>query len=128
MKIRLAVNNDAQRIKELADKGADLDWSDIYPYWLVAEKDGVVVGCLNVALSKPIGILDQLAIDESLNPHARARAVKALIEQGRATLRAAGASASISLIPFELRSYKRALKKHFGAEVVNQGNVIMARL
>lgn len=126
--IRLATNDDGPRIAGLHHRFDDLDWSDIYPYWLVAEKGGEVVGCLNVALSKPIGRLDLLAIDGSLSPHARGKAVRGLIMQGIATLKAHGAQMVLSVVPFELKSYKRVLKKHFNATVEGQGNMILARL
>lgn len=132
MNIRLATNEDGKRIKELiATTQADiegLDWSDIYPYWLVAEKDRKIVGCINVAVSRPIGRLDFLAIDPRLRPHAKGRTVRALILQGLATLKQAGCSALISQIPFELRDYKRLLKRHFGAVVIGQGNMVMRTL
>ena len=131
MKIRLATNEDGGRIRELlARTQADiegLDWSDIYPHWIVAEKDQIV-GCINVAVSKPIGRLDFLAIDPALGPHSRGRAVRALILQGLATLRHVGCTASVSQIPFELQSYKKTLKKHFGAIVIGQGNMVMRTL
>lgn len=132
MNIRLATNEDGPRIRELQVASGQawegLDWSDIYPYWLVAEKGGNIVGCLNVAMSKPIGRLDLLAIDESLSPHAGGKAVRGLIMQGIATLKAGGVGASLSVVPFELKSYKRILKKHFNAIVAGQGNMIIARL
>ena len=128
MNVRLATNEDGERIKTLQPQFPDLDWTDIYPYWLVAEKGGKIVGCLNVALSKPVGRLDLLAIDDSLSPHARGKAVRGLIMQGMATLKADGAQLVLSLVPFPLKSYKRILKKHFNAEAVEQGNMIIARL
>lgn len=130
--IRLAVNGDGERIRQLvATTQIDiptLDWSDIYPYWIAAEINGQIVGCLNVALSKPIGRLDLLAVDGSLPPLARARVVKALIVQGLAVLKADGATATLSVVPFQLRSYRRILKKHFGAQVCGQGNMIVKGL
>ena len=49
--VRLAQNEDgiaiAALIKEMGFAGIqDLDWSDIYPYWLVAEMDGEIVGAV----------------------------------------------------------------------------------
>ena len=126
--IRLASNEDADRIKELLSPKIELDWSDIYPYWLVAEREGEIVGCINVALSKPIGILDQLAVDPSLNSHVKGKVVRALILQGLGTLNAAGIFHAASMIPFELKSFKRVLKKHFGSVVVNQGNIVLTRV
>ena len=126
--IRLARNEDGPRISDLVFQPLDLDWSDVYPYWLVYEKDGDIVGCLNVSLSKPIGRLDFLGLDDSLNSHARGKVVRELVFQGIATLKADGSQACLSVIPFELKSYKRILKKHFNAIVAGQGNMIMKRL
>lgn len=128
--IRLALNEDGQRVEELASKqtGPGLNWSEVYPYWLVAEKEGKIIGCLNVAPSKPVGRLDFLSLDESLNPHTRSKAVRGLILQGIATLMAGGSTASVSIVPFELKTYKKILKKHFGAIVIGQGNMIIKRL
>ncbi len=130
MTIRLATNEDGPRIEDLVSgqTGAGLDWTDIYPYWLVAEKGGIIVGCLNVALSKPVARLDLLAIDPALSSHARGKTVRGLIMQGIATCKANGAGAILSVVPFELRAYKRILKKHFNALVAGQGNMIIARL
>lgn len=127
LKIRMALDGEGERIRDLIKPVVDLDWSHVYPHWLVCEMDGIV-GCLNVLPSKPIGVLDQLGIDPSLGNHARAKVARALILQGMSTLKKGGAQVSISLIPFDLKSYKRLLKKHFGAEVMGQGNILMARL
>ena len=127
--IRLAQNSDGERVGELVSPQiGGFDWSDIYPYWLVYEKEGKVIGCLNVAPSKPVGILDFLALDPSLTSHTRSKVVRGLILQGIATLKAGGSEASLSVVPFELKSYKKILKKHFDAVVAGQGNMIMRRL
>lgn len=129
MKVRLATDEDGLRIKELQPAGIEgLDWSNVHPYWIVADHDGRTVGCLNVAISKPIGRLDFLAVDSTLRPHARGKVVRALIIQGLAALKSAECSASISQIPFDLRAYKRILKKHFGAVVIGQGNMVLRGL
>ncbi len=130
MNVRLATNADGPRIAELVSTqtGAGLDWTNIYPYWLVAEKGGAIVGCLNVALSKPVGRLEFMGLDDSLSPHARGKTFRGLVMQGMATLKAHGTEAIFSVVPFELKSYKRVLKKHFGAVIVGQGNMIIARL
>lgn len=69
-----------------------------------------------------------MALDPFLGNHARGRVFRALILQGIATLKANGTEACVSMIPFELKSYKRLLKKHFGSVVVGQGNIVMTRL
>lgn len=132
MNVRLALDEDGERIRDLLAQTQGtiegLDWSAIYPHWIVAETKDEIAGCINVAVSKPIGRLDFLAIDPFLGPHARGKAVRALIAQGLATLKHAGCSASFSLIPFNLQSYKKILKKHFGAIVIDQGNTMMRTL
>lgn len=129
MNVRLAINEDGPRIRELQPADIEeLDWSEIYPYWIVADHNGRTVGCLNVAVSKPIGRLDFLAVDPELRPHARGKTVRALILQGLSTLKQAECSASISQIPFDLRAYKRILKRHFGAMVIGQGNMVLRTL
>ena len=39
-----------------------MDWSEVYPFWLVAE-DEKIVGALQIILAKPIGWLEMLVLD-----------------------------------------------------------------
>lgn len=132
MNVRLALDEDGERIRNLFAQTQGtiegLDWSAVYPHWIVVENKSEIVGCINIAPSKPIGRLDFLAVDPNLRPHAHGKVVRALIVQGLATLKQDGCSASVSQIPFELRAYKRVLKKHFGAIVIGQGNMVMRTL
>ena len=129
--IRMATNADGPTIGRLAqENGFDvegLDWSDIEPYWLVAENGHGVVGAIQVAPGKPCGRLEMLAIDPKLEGFERGRVVKALLDQGYATLAVGGAQFALGLIPFELKSYKRVLKKR-AAVVVASGNLMAKRL
>ena len=130
MNIRLAQNSDGETIQALVQHAGftidGIDWSDVYPYWLVAENGAGVVGCIQVLPAKPIGHLEMLStrID---NPREQARVVKKLLIGGLASLKAGGSQIAMGVVPFELRSYKRILKNR-GAVVVNRGNIMAKRL
>ena len=129
--IRMAQNTDGETIQGLVQHAGftidGIDWSDVYPYWLVAETGGLVVGCIQVLPGKPIGHTGMLAVRLDHVPREKARAVKKLVIAAMAVLKQGGAQLAMGVVPFELRSYKRALKNR-GAVVVSRGNVLAARL
>jgi hypothetical protein len=126
--LRMATNLDGPRIAELhGPEYAWMDWSDIEPFWAVAELDERVIGCLQIHQGKPIGRLEMLAVDEELAPRQRALVVRNLIWLGILALRSGGSSAVSALIAFEDRAFKHQVKKHFGAEVTLSGNLLTVR-
>ena len=129
--IRLAQNDDGATIERLSKAGGfnvdDLDWSDIYPHWLVAENGKGIIGCIQVSLGKPIGRLEMLGIDPELTHRERAMTAKHLVSSGSATLKKGGAQVSMSVVSFGLKSFKKVMKKR-GAIVACQGNVMIRRL
>ena len=130
MKIRLAQDADGPRIGELAKFSGftvdGLDWSEVHPFWLVAE-DEKIVGALQIILAKPIGWLEMLVLDPELTELARARVVRKLASAGMTALKGFGAQLVMGSVPHELKSYKKALKKR-GAVVCSSGNVLASRL
>ncbi len=129
MNVRFATNADAPRVQELVEETQKIlgfDWSDIYPYWLVAEKDEIV-GCLNISMSKPLGRLELLSIDPKLGPYVRAKTVRALIYRGLGILKGEGAGGVLFIVPFSLKSYKNLIKKA-GGIVIDQGNLMVRNL
>ena len=131
MQIRLAQNDEASQIQALLRYDGfevdDLDWSDIYPYWLVAWHDGKIVGCLQVCLGKPIGRLECLTLAPWLSSHRKGRILQDLVFAGLATLRASGAGAAASMVSFENRSLQRWVKRH-GAARAYGGNIFVKLL
>ena len=135
--IRMAQDEDGGTIRDLVTGAGfsidGLDWSKVYPYWLVAESldkssgGAGVVGCLQVHRALPIGRLEMLAANQALSDSQRAKAVKALVFHGMAMLAKAGAGLAMGVIPFELRAYTKILKRR-GARIVNRGNIIAKRL
>lgn len=129
MNVRFATNDDAPRVKELVEetqKITGLDWSDIYPYWLVAEKDEIV-GCLNILMSKPLGRLELLSLDPKLGHYTRGRVAKALVYMGFGLLKAEGADGVLCIVSFSQKSFKKIIKRR-GGIVVGQGNLMVRSL
>jgi hypothetical protein len=56
-----------QLVKAWGGPGWDwLDWSNVYPYWLIGEIQGVPCGVIMAVPGKPFGRADFLATDPSL--------------------------------------------------------------
>lgn len=130
MIVRLAENTDAPRIKELvvgAGWKIDVEFAEVYPYWLVAEIDDEIKGAIQVCPGKPMGRLELLSVDPGVSFPQRARIVRELDIQGAATLRKGGSELAVGMIPFGLKSYKKVLKKR-GCVVIGQGNMVAKKL
>ncbi len=131
--LRIASNDDGGNIEALLKsvgwdvQNVEIDWHDIYPFWLVAEQDGVFIGCIQTLISKPVGRLEFLAVKSELSHQMQALTVRALVLGGCATLKQAGSTLVAATIPHELKSYKRVLKNR-GAVVIGTGSVILKRL
>ena len=93
----------------------------MHPFWLVAERDKIIIGALQIILSCPIGWLEMLSVDPGLSHIRRARTTKALVNSGLLSLKRFGAQVAMWSVPFELKSYKKILKKR-GAVVTSSGN------
>ena len=129
--IRYATDDDAPHLAELAAANGytveGVEWKDIYPFWLAAERDGEIVGALNLIAAKPIGWLEMLMLGEGVGRHARGRIVKALVERGCALLAGFGANVAMGSVPDELRSYITVLE-HRGGVVTNRSVMVAKRL
>lgn len=94
--IRLALNETGPQIAEiLKENGVDMpgiDWSRVFPHWLIATVDDDVIGCLQVMPAKPFGHLEFLFTRKSAGYKYRAIALRKLGEQGVLTLKVAGCS------------------------------------
>jgi len=100
------------------------DWSKVYPNWMVAEKDGEVIGCVQLCYAKPIGRLEFLSFVPGLPYRTRALAVRSLLSLASMALRHSGATAVAGTVGFEQKSFKEILKKN-DCRVVVSGNVFV---
>ena len=86
-----------------------------------------MIGAIQIILARPIGWLEMLCLQPDLSHRDQAMAVKALVERGLLALTAFGAQVAMGSVPFELKGYKRILKRR-GAVVTSSGNVFAKRL
>lgn len=127
--IRLAEIADADSLRALVDLGGyEADWENSTDGWLVAEVHGDVVACVQLCFGKPVGRLELLHIRNDLNARDRALVVMSIARAGMFALWQAGSEIVTCMVPFEEKGWKRVLKKRFGAQVSNSGNLLSAFL
>ena len=129
--VRLAQNPEGQQIAQLVkDSGFSIEglsWDIVYPYWIVAEHEEIMVGAIQVCPSLPVGRLEMLSTANYMTHRVRAQTVKGLLLACLESLRQHGAQMVSGVIPFKMKAYKRMIRKRGGA-VVASGNVIMWKL
>lgn len=85
----------------LAGGGVDvpcLDWSSVYPYWLLGLYAGVPVGTIMVSPGKPFGRTDFLYVTRALPKRVRALLLRDLSYAGVEACRRAGSTGVLSTI------------------------------
>lgn len=105
----------------------NVPWTKVYPSWIVAEKDGEVVGCVQVCYGVPIGRLEFLSFVPNLPYRTRALAVKALLDLGKLTLKKTGAVSVAGTVAFGQPGFKEILKR-LGCVVGTSGNVFVQEI
>ena len=129
--LRIAENADGKQIGELAWAAGftveGVNWEDVYPYWLVAELHGGIVGAIQVLPGKPVGRLEMLCVDKSLRKRDRGAVVMALLYQALAVLELHGSQLASGFLPTEMQSYARVIAKR-GAWSVGYGELLLARV
>ena len=128
---RVAKDEDIPRFKELMSGTGyewltELDWDGMQT-WMVVEDDGVVEGFIQIFMGKPTAHLEHLVMREDLHHVKKAKLFKILFLTAMAALRNSGAQMVIGTVPFELKGYKKMLKKR-GGFVALSGNMIATRL
>jgi len=130
--VRLGENKEGHIIRDIVvgtygDLWSDFDWTNIKPYWLVAEVDGEIKGCIQIFVGKPISMLEFLCFKKEVADGERALIIKALSKFGLTSLYGSGASAVVGTVPFFLKSWKKVLKRQWNGVIVSSGNVFMKR-
>lgn len=127
VRVRMARDPEGMAIAQMVHSNHEgvphAQWSSIYPYWMVAEKDGEMVGCVQICYSVPIGRLEFLSFAPGLPYRTRALAVKALLNLGTLSLKKTGASFVAGCLGFDQKGFKEILKAE-GCVVLTSGNVI----
>lgn len=128
IKVRFARDAEGMAIAQMVHCSHDAvpaaDWSKVYPSWILAEKDGETIGCMQVCFGLPAGRLEFLSFIPGLPFRTRALAVMALLNMGTLTLKKHGATAAAGTVDFSQKSFKQVLKNN-GCVVATSGNVFM---
>ena len=122
----MAKNSDGATVQAIVGRTwpvAHLDFSEIEPYWLLAECDGEPVGVVQVLAGKPVGRVEFLCVRDDVHEVTRGRAMKALFNTTTTVLAKYGSSVASAMVAFESKSVKRWMKRR-GAIVMFNGNVM----
>jgi N-acetylglutamate synthase-like GNAT family acetyltransferase len=122
MEIRLAKDTDGVRIARLLHAD-EAEYDKVFPYWVIAEKDGNIVAALQMSPSLPVGKVEQLVITEEAGD-----ALHALIDYAIAYLKHVGCKKIMAYVPFKQKKVKRMYQKEFKAAVTNSGSALVWRI
>lgn len=129
--IRLAGKHEGPLVKHLFTQGGGpawdwLDWSHVYPYWLIGEVDGHPKGTIMVHPGTPFGRMEFLTLDQTLPLKTKARLCRDLSYAGIASCKQMGAQAVISNIDSGDRSWSRIAARR-GWVSTGEGSYMMKR-
>jgi hypothetical protein len=128
----IAAPTDGLRIRQLLLENGQadldwLDWSDIGHHWIIAEDDGVLVGCLQHCPGKPFGRLEYLTASKALPNRQRALLLRDLVYAGKAAAQAYGSTAALCVVSDEEASWQRITQRRGGLPI-GHGTMMMWRI
>lgn len=91
--------------------GDYLDWTDIFPYWLIGEVHGVPSGIVMAGPGKPFGRVDFLYMLPLLSKKHKALLSRDLCFAAAETCRRLGSSATVSTVRLDDVSWKKIAQK-----------------
>ena len=97
-------------------------WPSSDDCWLVAEREGLPVGTVQVLPGRPTAGLLHLRTSSEIDGRSSAYVRQALLDSALKTLGLVGALSTWCFVPFSDRATKRTLKRRFGGRVVESGN------
>lgn len=128
LKIRFALDSDGSTLKAFLAQGdrdvEGIEFVGIEGFWLLAETDRIV-GCLQLAHSRPYSVAESMLVCSELRPYVRAKVFKKLVDASMSVFKYLGSDGMVSQVPFADKAFKRALKKR-GWVTISSGNY-MAR-
>lgn len=132
IKVRMAQDDEALVVSNLVSEIFDMggwmpEFKTIFPYWLVAEIAGEVVGTVNLRISLPVSSIEMLSIDPQLGKIDRSRTALMLIDSAITCCGAAGSTVFSCMIPEAMESYQQVLEDR-GMVVGSQGSILFGRI
>lgn len=115
VEIRLAVNEAGPQIAAvLKANGIELahaDWSEVFPHWLIACVDELVIGCCQVLHSKPVGYVEFLCVHPEAPFKIRAIALRKLMLQSINSIYTYGAQYVGGVVGQKNRKFSEVIEK-----------------
>lgn len=116
VKVRIATNEDGAHIEAIFKANnvsfPVANWETVSANWLVATVDGDLIGCLMVAFSKPIGLLEFLLMKPQARFKLRAIAMQKLAFAGASSLTQYGCSYLSCVVVASNKPFMDVLKKY----------------
>lgn len=131
MKIRLAIDSEAQEVLELFSDWEQMDasdWTKIHPYWAVAVVDDVIVAAVQLCPSLPTGRIEHLNIKKGINKITATKAAHALIKYSEVAMLQMGCTLIAGYVEFRNKPIKRLVQRHYNAQCIGSGSMLMWRL
>ena len=131
--VRVARNEAGAEIKKLLalagtpEWALDVDWADIFPYWLIATVDDDVVGCAQVIPAKPYGYIEFLCVKPDAKSSIRIVAGKKLFVGACQQLQALGSAYAFGFVALRNKPFKNMLKKQ-GCLISSEGHLTVKKL
>ena len=130
MNIRFALDKDGPALKAFLANGdwdvEGIEFVGIEGFWLIAETDKIV-GCVQLAYSRPFGMAENMLIDPELGAYAASKVFKKLTDAGMSVLKYMGSDGVVNQISFSNKNLKRTLKKR-GWVTISTGNLMARRM
>ena len=105
----------------------ELDWTLAGTSWKVAERQGLILGAVQVCLGIPVARLEMLAIDPLLPQSERAIVMRDLMAHAQMAAKVYGATAVSFMIGNNLPGFQHIVERR-GAVCVSQGSIYMKRI
>jgi hypothetical protein len=132
VKVRLAQDSEAPIVANLVSEVFDMgDWElefkTVFPYWIVAEIAGEIVGTLNIRISLPISSMELLAMDPKLTKVERSTVSLLLLDTALVICGASGAEGVSTMVPDSLSSWLEVVTDH-GLVAGSHGVMLFGRI
>lgn len=114
VEIRLAVNEAGPQIEAILKANGieiDADWEKVFPHWIIACVDELVIGCCQVLHSKPVGYVEFLFVHPEVPFKLRAIALRKLLFQSFNSLYAYGAQYVGGVVAKDNKKFSDVIEK-----------------
>ena len=105
----------------------ELDWSKCETSWFVAERDGLLLGAVQVCMGIPVARLEMLAIDPLLSQSERAIVMRDLMAHAQLAAKMFGATAVSFMIGDDMTGFQYIVTRR-GAVRISTGGIFIRRI